>query len=191
MAQQARHLLAAKIVSSTGFRRDLGSECAEWRQKWEDKAAALDPQIALVNLGAWDVFDLEIDGQAVPFGTPEWDSYFKGQLKLAIRTLVDSGAQVALVDVPCFRPVAAGGLPLLPERGDDERTRHLNELMRTVGANYPGRVFAVTPPKEFCKDPAIATDLGYRWDGTHYYKPGAKLFFDVVTPQLLAIPSPA
>ena len=184
-------VLAAKIVSSTGFRRDLGSECSDWRQKWEDKAAVLDPQIALVNLGAWDVFDLEIDGAAVPFGTPEWDSYFKGQLKLAIRTLVDSGAQVALVDVPCFRPVEAGGLPLLPERGDDERTRHLNELMRTVGANYPGRVYSVTPPKEFCKDPDIATDLGYRWDGTHYYKPGAKLFFDVVTPQLLAIPSPA
>ena len=30
-------------------------------------------------------------------------------------------------------------------------------------------------PDEWCNDEAIATDLGYRWDGVHVYKPGANL----------------
>ncbi len=30
----------------------------------------------------------------------------------------------------------------------------------------------------------------YRWDGTHFYIPGAALMFQVITPQLLGIPQP-
>ena len=43
-------------------------------------------------------------------------------------------------------------------------------------------------PTEWCNDPAIATDLGYRWDGVHVYKPGAKLIYETIAPALLAIP---
>ena len=48
----------------------------------------------------------------------------------------------------------------------------------------------VNPPAQFCTDPAIASNTAYRWDGVHYYKPGAALMFQVITPQLLAIPQP-
>jgi hypothetical protein len=45
----------------------------------------------------------------------------------------------------------------------------------------------ISGPSEWCDDQAIATDLGYRWDGVHYYRPGAKLVFETIAPQLLAI----
>ena len=54
----------------------------------------------------------------------------------------------------------------------------------------PQRVFMIHPPAAFCNNQKIATDVNYRWDGTHYYKPGAALVFQVITPQLLAIPQP-
>ena len=44
-------------------------------------------------------------------------------------------------------------------------------------------------PTEWCNDPAISTDLGYRWDGVHVYKPGAKLIYETIAPALLAIPN--
>ena len=31
------------------------------------------------------------------------------------------------------------------------------------------------------------SQLSYRWDGVHYYKPGALLYCQAVIPQLLAI----
>ena len=92
--------------------------------------------------------------------------------------------------VPCYRPIAAGGLPLLPERGDDSRTRHINTLLEQAAAKDPQRVFMIHPPSAFCNNPSIAKNTAYRWDGTHYYIPGAALVFRVITPQLLAIPQP-
>jgi hypothetical protein len=60
-------------------------------------------------------------------------------------------------------------------------------LFRQVGAANPATVTFISGPTEWCDDPAIATDLGYRWDGVHYYRPGAKLVFEAIAPQLLAI----
>ena len=48
----------------------------------------------------------------------------------------------------------------------------------------------VSGPTEWCNDQAIATNLGYRWDGVHVYKPGAKLIFETIAPALLAIRAP-
>jgi len=48
-------------------------------------------------------------------------------------------------------------------------------------------VLAVQPPGQFCADPAIGTNLRYRWDGVHYLRPGAALYFRAVIPQLLPL----
>jgi hypothetical protein len=58
-------------------------------------------------------------------------------------------------------------------------------------ANDPAHhVRALYPPSEFCQDPAIAASRAYRWDGVHYYKPGARLYLRNAIPQLLAANTP-
>ncbi len=183
-------ILLGYIRSSIGFERDLNADCGRWLQIWAAKAATEHPQIAVVEIGAWDVFDDTVNGVTLRFGTPKWDAYFHQQLAQGISILKKAGSQVALMGVPCYRPIAAGGLPLLPERGDDSRTRHLTDLLKQTAAKDPQRVFMISPPSQFCTDPAIATSTAFRWDGVHYYKPGAALTFQVITPQLLAIPQP-
>ena len=42
----------------------------------------------------------------------------------------------------------------------------------------------ITGPQQYCTDEAIAKDLGHRWDGVHYYKPGAQLVWDTIVPEL-------
>jgi hypothetical protein len=182
-------VLLGTIQSSVGFSRDLTSDCGNWESLWREHAQQHRPQIAVVELGAWDVFDDTVDGKRLAFGSPGWDAYFAQQLTKGIHVLTHTGAQVALVGVPCYRPVAAGGLPLLPERGYDNRTRHVTTLLRAAAKEDPQRVFMIHPPHQFCHGP-ISTDLNYRWDGTHFYKPGAALMFEVITPQLLKIPQP-
>ena len=90
------------------------------------------PSIALVVLGAWDVFDLETgDGTVLTFGTPAWDAYVRASLQEGIDALVGAGAQVALLEVPCMRPISVEGaaVPPLPERGDDARVAHVNDAV--------------------------------------------------------------
>ena len=78
-----------------------------------------------------------VGGKTLTFGTPAWDAYFTKTLHTGIRLLMNQGAQVALMGIPCYRPIAAGGLPLLPERGDDSRTSHLNELLQSALCDGP------------------------------------------------------
>jgi hypothetical protein len=137
-----------------------------------------------VTIGAWDVFDLGRDSGDLIFGTPAHDEHLRSQLQKGIDALKGVGVKVALLEVPCYRPVSAGGLTALPERGDDNRTRHLNELLRQAAAADPANVVFISGPQQYCTDEAIAKDLGHRWDGVHYYKPGAQLVWDTIVPEI-------
>ena len=183
---------SGKAVSSRPYTRSFG-ECAGWEQKWVDDAVAADAEVALLVIGAWDVFDVETaQGATLVFGTPENDQRFTGGVQAGIDALAGAGVKVALLEIPCMRPVDAegAGVPALPERGDDARVAHLNELLRQVAAANPATTSFVTGPAEYCADESIAANLGYRWDGVHAYKPGAKLTLEAVAAQLLAIPVP-
>jgi hypothetical protein len=179
---------SGRVLSSRNGFSNSFSICEGWQQDWA--AAASQADVALVVLGAWDVFDVEIDGTTYVFGTPEFDTLFTGELRSGIDAMAAAGAKVALLEVACMRPqdVAGAGVPALPERGDDARVAHLNDLLRDIASADPVNVTLVAGPTAWCGDEAIATDLGHRWDGVHVYKPGAKLIYETIAPALLEIP---
>jgi len=183
-------ILGGTTSSVSGQSRNLDADCGGWQKLWAAHQARDRPQVAVVEIGAWEVFDLKVNGAAMPFGSPAWDGYFSTQLASGIDVLETGGAQVALLSVPCYQPISAGGLKALPERGDRSRTDHLNTLLTAAAAADPRRVFIVNSPAQFCDDPSVVGNTSYRWDGTHFYKAGAALEFQVITPQLLAIPQP-
>lgn len=166
------------------------ADCGGWADKWAKAANKGKAQIALVVLGAWDVFDVEVGGKLIAFDTPAADKRFIDDLGQGVGALRSTGAKVALLEVPCMRPkdVKGAGVPALPERGDDARVAHVNKLLKQIAAKDPANVSFVSGPTAWCNDPAIATDLGYRWDGVHVYKPGAKLIYETIAPALLSIP---
>ncbi len=165
--------------------------CAGWEQRWASAAIESRAEIALVTIGAWDVFDLQQGDTRLVFGTPASDAYLRGRIAAGIAALRATGAKVALLEVPCFRPVDGGGLRALPERGDRARTARLNRLLQEAAAADPTGVTFVRQPEAWCTDEAVATGLRYRWDGVHYDRPGAALVWEAVAPQLLAIDVPA
>jgi len=180
-------VLLGKVSSRSGERRDLDAGCGDWSARWAASAQKLRPRIALVMIGAWEVFDLTTDDGTLTFGSAPWDAKLRDALKQGIGGLRANGATVALSLLPCYRPVE-GSAGYWPERGDDQRTRHVNDVLRSTAAGDPAHVHVVEPPAEFCTDPSIAGNLDYRWDGVHYYKPGAALYFQAVVPQLLKLP---
>lgn len=174
------------VSERTSFRRSFG-DCAGVAETWAAAAADADAEVALVVLGAWEVFDLRVDQLDVPFASAEFDRRVLEQLAGGIDALRSTGARVAVLEVPCMRPqdVDGAGVPALPERGDDERVAHLNGLFRQAVAASPMGVQFVEGPDEWCANPAIASDLAYRWDGVHVYTPGAALVYRTVAPALL------
>ena len=176
--------------SRSSFNRSL-SDCAGFAEKWGQAAGSSAAQVALVVIGAWDVFDVEVDGTLIPFGSAEADQRFLTGLRSGIDALLAAGSHVALLEIACMRPqdVEGAGVPALPERGDDARVAHVNDLMRQAANDDPtGRITFVSGPPQWCTDETISADLGYRWDGVHVYKPGANLIYTAIAPALLAIP---
>ncbi len=166
------------------------ANCEGWADRWLDAAVDSKAQVALVVTGAWDVFDVEVDGVPIPFASAEGDARFLAGLQQGIDALTAAGVHVALLEVACMRPadVKGAGVPALPERGDDDRVAHLNDLLRQVAVDHPETVTFVSGPAQWCSDEEIATDLGYRWDGVHVYVPGANLIYVTIAQSLLDIP---
>ncbi|HSL73113.1 MAG TPA: acyltransferase family protein [Ilumatobacteraceae bacterium] len=165
--------------------------CDGWQDDWAEAASGAD--VTLVVVGAWDVFDI-VDGDTTyGFATPAGDALFVGNLASGIDAMLAEGSNVGLLEVACMRPqdVEGAGVRALPERGDDDRVAHVNGLLRQVAASYQAagdrRVQFVEGPDEWCTDEAIATDLGYRWDGVHVFTPGANLIYTAVAPDLLRL----
>jgi len=171
------------------FRRNFAN-CVGFEKSWAKSATKAKADVALVVIGAWEVLDLKINGFTFALNTSPADTMFRTQMKRGIDALRSTGATVALLEVACMRPVDSKGgpVPALPQRGDDTRTSHLNDLLREIAAPEDDGVFFVSGPKEWCSDPKISTSLSYRWDGVHAYKPGAKLIFETIATSVLKLP---
>ena len=171
------------------FRRNFAN-CVGFEKSWAKSATKARADVVLVVIGAWEVLDLKINSFTFIVNTLPADTMFRTQMKRGIDALRATGATVALLEVACMRPVDSKGgpVPALPQRGDDARTRHLNELMREIASPEDDGVFFVSGPKEWCNDPKVSTSLSYRWDGVHAYKPGAKLIFETIATSILQLP---
>lgn len=180
------------IGGTTGkFRRNFAN-CVGFEKSWSRSTVKARAQVALVVIGAWEVLDVKVNNFLFKFGTAPADTFFRTQMLRGIKALRAAGATVALLEVACMRPIASKGgpVPPLPQRGDDARTGHLNEMMReiaTAGGDNDG-VYFVSGPTEWCNNPKIGSSTSYRWDGVHVYIPGAKLIYETIAPTLLQLP---
>jgi len=165
--------------------------CEGWQDEWARSVRESGDYLALVVVGGWDVFDHRTaDGTVVIIASPEWEAYFTTRLQEGIDALKGAGAtKVGLLEVACMRPqdVPQAGIPPLPERADDARVAHVNGVLQPVAASDPGWVSFVEGPQEWCTDATIANDLAMRWDGVHPHRPGAKLIYETIAPELLSL----
>ena len=174
------------MISGGVIRRGF-SVCANFASRWAANVSGHNPEITLVVLGAWEVFDLWHLGVIIPFATPEHDAILSAGISEGVDALLATGTEVALMEVPCQYPRAGGGLTPLPERGDFARTAHLNDLLRAEAASH-SQVHFITSPPEFCTDPAIGDNASLRWDGTHYGPAGGAFVWNHIRDQLLGLP---
>lgn len=161
--------------------------CEEPRTtEWADALATFDPQVAIIQWGAYEVFDHEVDGTRLVFGTPEFDRLVISQLERHVATLGSTGASVALLTVPCFSNGSA------PERNDPSRIDHLNELAAEVAGSTGATLLdlheQVCPSGEFT--PELDGTAMYA-DGIHFSRAGAAVVWSWLAPEARALAAAA
>ena len=111
-----------------------------WRTRWQQQVAEFRPDVVVALFGAQDAFDRRIDGQVVPFDTPEGANLAGSDLQEAVDVLVEPDTHLVLLTAPYYKLCC-------PMRIDEARSpmneawiAAYNDVQRAVARHNPGRV---------------------------------------------------
>ena len=142
-----------------------------WQQRWASDVAAFEPDVVVVQAGAWDLYDvIGPDGTPIRPGDAEWISAYRKDVGVLFDTLGASGATVVAIRPPCYgesQVVGAERGP--PERFDAKRIAAVDSVWSRA-ARRPGRKLLDLNPV-LC--PGARSDPTIRPDGAHYGDEGA------------------
>jgi hypothetical protein len=171
----------------------VNPDCVAWQTAWPDFTAALQPDIVVVMIGAWEVLDHRVDGLDIRFPSPQWEALVGRTLGDAADAAASSGAPVVLLDVACMG--AGPDNPGTASRSDPDRIRAVNVLIEDV-ASSRADVTVAPLSSVVCPDGLEGLEIDgdpVRYDGVHYTQAGAALvwpwLFDQLDQRLGPLPS--
>jgi hypothetical protein len=112
-------------------------DCRTWPQRWQRAVDRLRPDVAVLLLGAWEVFDIRLDGARVPFGAPAHEALLRRELRTALDVLGTGRTEVLVLTTPCFAHFDQAEFRMGSERNDPERVRWVNRMLREAVAGRP------------------------------------------------------
>jgi peptidoglycan/LPS O-acetylase OafA/YrhL len=172
-----------------GVEKPAYEACKDWKSQWRDALNSFQPDISVVDVGAWEIYDRKINDQWVKFGSPEFDQMLSDKLQEVADTLDASGSPVVFLTSPYFERndgVSATEWTV----NDRSRVDHFNELLRDLAAKpeNAGKVqlldlghWLCPGPSDPCQDQINGVTV--RDDGLHYGEDGARAVARWLTPQ--------
>ena len=182
-------LLTGTPISSD-TRGQSQEECRDWPQEYAKGVRAYKPELALLLIGGWEVFDREIGGRVLRVGTAPMEAELRRALDHARRVLTADGARLVILTTPCFSPTTRElGAFGEASRADPARVQWLNDVWRRYVADHPDvtllDLYAHACPGG--KYAATIDGVPMRTDGVHFTLPGARLLWSWLGPAVLRI----
>jgi hypothetical protein len=165
-------------------------QCEPWRADRDRWIRQFDPDVVTLLAGVWEMYDKEVDGQVLAFGSPEFDKWFSKHLDGLVDQLGAGGAAVVILGPPCNQR-SADITGAEPPENQSERLDHLTKLYRAAAARSGERVSFidlngfVCPGGSFLKD-KNGVELRED-DGVHFTPDGAELVRSWLYPQLVKL----
>ncbi|WP_261575541.1 DUF459 domain-containing protein [Frankia gtarii] len=163
--------------------------CDQWPQRFAQRVNEVNPALALLLVGRWEVTDQLRNGHWTHIGDPAFDAYLGRELDLAITTLGAKGAKVVLSTTPIFKPTEAPDGSIYPET-KASRVERFNVLLHEAAARHPGTsmidIASILTPGNKYVDELDGVRLRDD-DGVHISNGGARRIGTAIIPQLLRI----
>ena len=161
-------------------------ECADWRDDWNASVYAVDPDITLVMVGAWEVLDQRIDGVDYRFPSAQWDALVRDQFTDAIDIAAITARPVVVMSIPCMEP---SGDDNTTARTDPARVAAVNGIIADVAATRPS-VSVADLGSVLCPNGVPVGEVDgerVRYDGVHVSAVGSDLVWSWLFPQFDAL----
>ena len=146
---------------------------------------AFDPEVSVLMIGAWEVFDRVVDGHTLRVGTPELERYLLSELDVAAGRLTAGGVPLILLSTPCFDEPDTDLAGMSAGRNDQSRADWLNRVWRSYADDHKSTVRFVDFGKIVCPggEPRQTVDgKTFRYDGVHFTDAGAKYVWKWLAP---------
>jgi len=157
--------------------------CSNWRNEWAFSMYAVDPDVTVVMIGAWEVLDQRLGDTDYRFPSAEWRELVAGYVDDAIGIAASTGGPVVVTSVPCMEPSGDEGTTA---RTDPARIGALNEMITTSAATRPTVTIADLGSVLCPGGEPLETIDGdrVRYDGVHLSERGTDLVWAWLFPQL-------
>mgnify|MGYP001944799334 CR=1 FL=1 len=170
-----------------GGPRAYPEQCAD-RDRADVLGLAEGPDVVLLWIGAWEVFDHRQEaGPDLLVGSEPYGRVLEEQLQRRIDTYRDAGVPTVIPLVGCYGPSTEGYDDV---RQDPDRRRWVNQRIRAVAADNRGWVRVIEPGAVLCgpDGAAVATipsGAPLRPDGAHFDRESARWLWESwLAPQL-------
>ena len=152
--------------------------CATQEQRWAADLAAFNPDVVVVDNGAYEVRDHKIDGRWTHIGEPAFDALLRRTIERDVALLSSRGAKVVLLTAPYYRQVEAPDGSGWPE-DETARVDAYNRMLHQVAAANPGTVVVLDQHRRLDPGNHFATTIdgvqARMSDGIHLTAEGARL----------------
>lgn len=157
--------------------------------------ADLQPDLALVSVGAWEVYDRRVDGRNVRFDSAEHGRMMRAAFQREVDQLVADGVdRIAFLNVPCFREKTdyLGGTG--SDRNKPERVAAVNDVLLDLVRANPTTVALIDIASFACPQGryrATVDGVELRPDGVHYSRDSGPVVWRWLAPAVLDLASRA
>jgi hypothetical protein len=144
--------------------------CDGWEERWRRDVGEFHPDVAVLQVGAWEIFDRVVDGVPVAFGSTAGDRLVDDALDRAVGALGSGGAPVAVVTTPPLRR-DDGTNSREWTQNETARTDHYNERLRALAARHPATVHIIDLGGFLCPADECRPEIDgarVRPDGVHF-----------------------
>jgi hypothetical protein len=148
----------------------------DWVGQWPEFGRVLEPDVVVIMVGAWEVFDHDVDGTVARFPSEAWQATVRDAFADAVTAAATADVPVVVLDVPCMQS-RPGSLV----RADPDRVAAVNEAIRDVVDAQPAAsdgVSIAAVSDVICPDgnrDLMVDGVPARYDGVHYTRAGAAL----------------
>jgi hypothetical protein len=183
-------VLFCELIDAPHMEKDVlkqpSGTCSNWKDDWRQAVLDFKPDVSVLEIGAWEVFDRQIDGRWIAFGTPEFDAILLPRLEQAIASLGANDTPVAVLTTPRFERIDADATKEWTP-AEVARTDHFNDLLRQAVAASGGRAHLIDLGGWLCPDGTCRDEIDgveARPDGLHFSERSAAIVARWLAPQL-------
>lgn len=164
----------------------LNASCANWPSAYRAGVERLDPDVSVVLIGAWEVFDRVVNGTVLRVGTSAWEQYLLAELGNAYRILTSHGGRILLLTAPCYGASKIAVTRTGTERTDPVRVAAVNKVLDNFTALHPQNIDLVNLQALVCPVGRFTWTIDHKTvrtdDGIHFTADGATIVWDWLAP---------